>query len=104
MTLTFSLPHRRVWKKPSSSSRVGSRSAPGKNLARIWRSGKRVSRIIAFAARDDLLHVDYIRQNPIHKDLCDRAKEYLYSSAGAGKQQIPLHTALKPFLLTQRKD
>jgi putative transposase len=65
----------------------------GSNIE-VWQKGFSDHRVCD--AEDDLLHVDYIRQNPIHKDLCDRAEEYPYSSAGAG---IEPDQGLRPILV-----
>lgn len=52
-------------------------------------------------ARDYFRHVDYIRQNPVRKNLCERAAEYPYSSAVAGIELDSAPQGLKPGLVDQ---
>ena len=63
----------------------------------VWQKGFSDRRVCD--AEDDLLHVDYIRQNPIHKDLRDRAEQYPYSSAGAGIERDPIPQGLRSILV-----
>ena len=71
----------------------------GSNME-VWQKASSDHRVCD--AEDDWLHVDYIRQNPIHKDLCDHEEQYPYSSAGAGIERDPIPQGLKPFLWTTR--
>jgi hypothetical protein len=71
----------------------------GSNME-VWQKASSDHRVCD--AKDDLLHVNYIRQNPIHQDLCDHEEEYPYSSAGAGIERDPIPQGLKPFLGTTR--
>ena len=64
----------------------------------VWQKGFSDPRV--GDAEDDSLDVDYIRQ-PIHDDLCDRAEEYPYSSAGASIEGDPIPHGLKPILVDQ---
>jgi hypothetical protein len=68
----------------------------GSNME-VWQKTSSDHRVCE--ARDDLLHVNYIRQNPIHQDLCDHEEEYPYSSAGAGIERDPIPQRLKPILV-----
>jgi putative transposase len=68
----------------------------GSNME-IWQKGFSDHRIRD--AGDYLRHVDYIRQNPVRKSLCDRAEEYPYSSAAAGVELDAVPQGLKPILL-----
>jgi putative transposase len=63
----------------------------------IWQKGFSDHRIRD--AGDYLRHVDYIRENPVRKHLCEHADEYLYSSAVAGIELDPAPKGLKPVLL-----
>jgi putative transposase len=63
----------------------------------VWQKGFSDHRILD--AGDYLRHVDYIRQNPVRKNLCGRAEEYPYSSAAAGIQLDRVPQGLKPVLL-----
>jgi putative transposase len=62
----------------------------------IWQKGFSDHRVRD--AGDYLRHVDYIRRNPVRKNLCDRVEEYLYSSAAAGIELDPVPQGLKPIL------
>jgi putative transposase len=63
----------------------------------VWQKGFSDHRIRD--AGDYLRHVDYIRQNPVRKNLCERVEEYPYSSAAAGIEVDPVPQGLKPILL-----
>jgi putative transposase len=65
----------------------------GSNME-IWQKGFSDHRIRD--AGDYLRHVDYIRQNPVRKSLCEHAEEYPYSSAAAGVQLDQVPQGLKP--------
>jgi putative transposase len=68
----------------------------GSNME-VWQKGFSDHRIRD--AGDYLQHVDYIRKNPLRKNLCERVEEYPYSSAAAGIELDPLPQGLKPVLL-----
>jgi putative transposase len=68
----------------------------GSNLE-VWQKGFSDHRMRD--AGDYLRHVDYIRQNPVRKNLCERAGEYPYCSAGAGIELDPVPQGLKPTLV-----
>jgi len=70
----------------------------GSNME-VWQKGFSDHRIRD--AGDYLRHVDYIRQNPLRKNLCQRAEEYPYSSAAAGVELDPVPQGLKPVLVDQ---
>lgn len=63
----------------------------------VWQKGFSDHRIRD--AGDYLRHVDYIRQNPVRKKLCERVEEYPYSSAAAGTKLDPAPQGLKPIVL-----
>ena len=65
----------------------------GSNLE-VWQKGFSDHRIRD--ASDYRLHQVYIQQNPVRKNLCDRAEEYPYSSATAGFELDPTPQGLKP--------
>jgi putative transposase len=65
----------------------------GSNLE-VWQKGFSDHRIRD--AGDYRLHQVYIQQNPVRKNLCERAEEYLYSSATAGFELDPVPQGLKP--------
>jgi putative transposase len=65
----------------------------GSNME-VWQKGFSDHRIRD--AGDYLRHVDYIRQNPVLKKLCERAEEYPYSSVVAGTELDPVPQRLKP--------
>jgi len=68
----------------------------GSNME-VWQKGFSDHRIRD--ASDYRLHVTYVRQNPVRKNLCERAEEYPYSSA-AGRCEIdPVPQGLKPLQL-----
>jgi putative transposase len=60
----------------------------------VWQKGFSDHRIRD--AGDYLRHVDYVRQNPVRKHLCERAEEYPYSSAVASIELDPVPQGLKP--------
>jgi putative transposase len=68
----------------------------GSNME-VWQKGFSDHRIRD--AGDFLRHVDYIRENPVLKGLCERAEEYPYSSAFTGVELTPVPQGLKPILL-----
>jgi putative transposase len=68
----------------------------GSNIE-VWQKGFSDHRIRD--AGDYLRHVDYIRQNPVRKKLCERVEDYPYSSALAGAELDPVPQGLKPVLL-----
>ena len=68
----------------------------GSNME-VWQKGFSDHRIRD--AGDYLHHVSYIRQNPIRKHLCERAEDYLYSSAHSGFELDAVPQGLKPILL-----
>ena len=65
----------------------------GSNLE-VWQRGFSDHRIRD--ASDYQLHQIYIRQNPVRKHLCERAEEFLYSSARPGFDLDPAPQGLKP--------
>jgi len=65
----------------------------GSNLE-IWQKGFSDHRIRD--ASDYRLHQVYVRQNPVRKNLCERAEEYPYSSATFGVELDPAPQGLKP--------
>ena len=65
----------------------------GSNME-VWQKGFSDHRIRD--AEDYLRHVEYIRENPVRKNLCERAEEYPYSSAGAGIELDSVPQGLKP--------
>ena len=67
----------------------------GSNME-VWQKGFSDHRIRD--AGDYLRHVDYIRQNPVRKSLCQRSEEYPYSSAAAGAELDAVPQGLKPVL------
>jgi putative transposase len=67
----------------------------GSNME-VWQKGFSDHRIRD--AGDYLLHVDYIRRNPVRKKLCERAHEYPYSSTAGGIELDPVPQGLKPVL------
>jgi putative transposase len=68
----------------------------GSNME-VWQKGFSDHRIRD--AGDYLRHADYIRRNPVRKNLCERAAEYPYSSAAVGIELDPVPQGLKPILL-----
>ncbi len=68
----------------------------GSNME-VWQKGFSDHRIRD--AGDYLRHVDYIRQNPLRKHLCEGSEEYLYSSAAVGIEVDPMPQGLKPILV-----
>jgi putative transposase len=68
----------------------------GSNME-VWQKGFSDHRIRD--GGDYLQHVDYIRQNPVRKRLCERPEEYLYSSAHPGFELDAIPQGLKPVLL-----
>ena len=67
----------------------------GSNME-VWQKGFSDHRVRD--AADYVRHVDYIRKNPMRKNLCERAEEYLYSSAVPGTELDPVPQGLKPIL------
>ena len=67
----------------------------GSNME-VWQKGFSDHRIRD--AGDCLQHVSYTRLNPVRKHLCERAEEFLYSSAHAGFELDPVPQGLKPVL------
>ena len=65
----------------------------GSNME-IWQADFQDRRIRDAADYD--LHVNYIRQNPVRKSLCEGAKEYPYSSAHVGVELDKVPQWLKP--------
>ena len=65
----------------------------GSNLE-VWQKGFSDHRIRD--AGDYLRHVDYIRQNPVRKNLCERGGDHPYSSAALGIELDPVPQGLKP--------
>jgi putative transposase len=63
----------------------------------IWQKGFSDHRIRD--AKDYLRHVDYIRENPVRKYLCERVEEYPYSSVAVDVELDPVPQGLKPVLL-----
>lgn len=60
----------------------------------IWQKGFSDHRIRD--ANDYRLHQIYIQQNPVRKNLCERAEEYPFSSAHSGFDLDPTPQGLKP--------
>ena len=60
----------------------------------VWQKGFSDHRIRD--AGDYLQHVSYIRQNPVRKNLCERAENYGYSSACPGFELDAAPQGLKP--------
>ncbi|HZW94787.1 MAG TPA: transposase [Candidatus Eremiobacteraceae bacterium] len=65
----------------------------GSNLE-VWQKGFSDHRIRD--AEDYLRHAAYIRENPVRTHLCERAKEYPYSSAHPGFELDAVPQGLKP--------
>ncbi|MBZ5703889.1 MAG: transposase [Acidobacteriia bacterium] len=65
----------------------------GSNME-VWQEGFSDHRIRD--ASDYRLHVIYMRQNPIRKNLCEKAEDYPYSSAHAGFELDEVPQGLKP--------
>ena len=63
----------------------------------IWQKGFQDQRIRDAADYD--VHLNYIRQNPVRRGLCDQAEEYPYSSARAGFELDEVPRGLKPSAL-----
>jgi putative transposase len=68
----------------------------GSNME-IWQKGFQDQRIRDIADYD--VHVNYVRQNPVRKRLCERAEEYPYSSAHASFELDEVPQGLKPLAL-----
>jgi putative transposase len=68
----------------------------GSNME-VWQKGFSDHRIRD--ADDYRLHVTYMHENPVKKNLCERAEEYLYSSAHAGFELDEVPQGLKPIIL-----
>jgi putative transposase len=65
----------------------------GSNLE-VWQKGFSDHRIRD--ASDYRLHAIYVRQNPVRKNLCEKAEDYPYSSAHAGLELDGVPQGLKP--------
>jgi putative transposase len=65
----------------------------GSNME-IWLKGFSDHRVRD--AGDFLRHVDYIRENPVRKHLCERPEEFPYSSAHPGFELDAVPQGLKP--------
>ena len=65
----------------------------GSNME-VWQKGFSDHRIRD--VEDYERHVLYIRENPIRKNLCERAEDYPYSSAHSGIELDPVPQGLKP--------
>jgi len=63
----------------------------------VWQKGFSDHRIRD--AGDYLRHVDYIRQNPVRRTICERPKEYPYSSAAVDVELDQVPQGLKPVFL-----
>ena len=63
----------------------------------VWQKGFSDHRIRD--AGDYLRHVDYIRQNPVRKSLCERAEHYPFWSAAAASELDPVPEGLKPIFV-----
>ena len=68
----------------------------GSNME-VWQKGFQDHRIRDAADYD--VHVNYIRQNPVRKQLCERAEGYPYSSAHVGFELDEVPQGLKPTAL-----
>jgi putative transposase len=68
----------------------------GSNME-VWQKGFQDHRIRDAADYD--AHITYIRENPVAKQLCDRAEDYPYSSACGGFELDPVPQGLKPIAL-----
>jgi putative transposase len=71
----------------------------GSNME-VWQKGFSDYRIRD--AEDYVLHVSYIRENPVRKQLCQCAEEFPYSSAHAGFELDPVPQGLKPVIPGER--
>lgn len=60
----------------------------------VWQKGFSDHRVRD--ASDYRIHQVYVRQNPVRKNLCERAEGYPYSSAKAGFDLDPVPQGLKP--------
>jgi len=63
----------------------------------IWQKGFQDRRIRDAADYD--VHLNYIRQNPVGKKLCERAEDYPYSSAHVGFELDKVPQGLKPIAI-----
>jgi putative transposase len=63
----------------------------------IWQKGFQDQRIRDAADYD--VHVNYIRQNPVRKQLCESPHDYPYSSAHAGFELDDVAQGLKPLAM-----
>ena len=68
----------------------------GSNME-IWQKGFSDHRIRD--ENDYQIHVAYMRGNPVRKNLCERAKDYPYSSARSGSELDGEPQGLKPSVL-----
>jgi|SRR5579872_2192534 len=60
----------------------------------VWQKGFSDHRVRD--ASDYRIHQGYVQQNPLCGDLCERAEEYPYSSAGSRFELDPVPQGLKP--------
>lgn len=70
----------------------------GSNME-VWQKGFSDHRIRD--ASDYRVHRIYIQQNPVRKNLCEKAEQYLYSSASAEFELDPAPQGLKPIDLEE---
>ena len=68
----------------------------GSNME-VWQKGFQDHRIRSFD--DYVVHVRYIRENPVKAGLCSKAQDYLWSSAHAGVELDAMPQGLKPLPL-----
>src|ERR1700738_1893138 len=66
----------------------------------VWQKGFSDHRIRD--AEDFLHHVAYVRENPVRKHLCERPRDYQFSSAWANVELDPVPQGLKPVLQEAR--
>jgi hypothetical protein len=63
----------------------------------VWQKGFQDHRIRSF--EDYVVHVRYIRENPVKARLCSKVQDYLWSSAHAGVELDAMPQGLKPLPL-----
>ena len=68
----------------------------GSNME-VWQKGFSDHRVLD--ASDYRIHVAYMRQNPVRKQLCERAEEYVFSSAHGGFELDSEPQGLKPIAI-----
>jgi putative transposase len=68
----------------------------GSNME-AWQKGFQDHRIRSF--EDYVVHVRYIRENPVNAGLCSKVQDYLWSSAHAGVELDAMPQGLKPLPL-----